>query len=226
MGGKRNRGTRDRLISAVATAQEGVVSLGQLRAASLSPQAVSQRAEVARLHRGVYAVGHEKVSECGRLLAATLACGPGSAVSHFSAAAFWRLRGPMPVVIDVVVPCETGRKIDGIRARRCRYPTPEELTSHQGVPCTTPSRTLVDLAGVLGHGPLKRAVEQAFVETHGTPAAFQSDRRRDQVLMSAGYRVARVTWRQAIDEPEGWRRGSPACSSVDPPLTWMAPRPP
>jgi very-short-patch-repair endonuclease len=36
---------------------------------------------------------------------------------------------------------------------------------------------------------------------HAHPAAFERDRRRDQVLLAAGYRVLRVTWRQLEDEP-------------------------
>ena len=39
-------------------------------------------------------------------------------------------------------------------------------------------------------------VETDGRETHETPPAFQSDRRRDQFLASAGYRVLRVTWEQ------------------------------
>ncbi len=37
---------------------------------------------------------------------------------------------------------------------------------------------------------------------HGTPSAFESDRRRDQLLAAAGWRVIRATWRQVADEPE------------------------
>ena len=37
-------------------------------------------------------------------------------------------------------------------------------------------------------------VETDGRETHETPEAFQSDRRRDQFLAAAGYRVLRVTW--------------------------------
>jgi hypothetical protein len=192
-----------------------------------------------------------------------------------------------PVLIDVIVPCEAGRKIDEIKAHRCRYPASEELTIRGGVPCTTPARTLVDNAGIYGRPRLQRFVEEALVRkllefgaldlamyrakgrrgvralgeianqwrmpdgeapdvrslfearmlpplvaigfewpesnrtlqiggetfmadfywskqrllietdgeaTHGTPVAFSGDRRRDQVLMSEGYRAARVTW--------------------------------
>jgi len=45
------------------------------------------------------------------------------------------------------------------------------------------------------------AIEADGEETHGTRRAFQEDRKRDQRLVAAGYRVARVTWRQAEDEP-------------------------
>jgi very-short-patch-repair endonuclease len=37
--------------------------------------------------------------------------------------------------------------------------------------------------------------------THGHRHAFERDRRRDQALIAAGYRVIRVTWRQITDEP-------------------------
>jgi very-short-patch-repair endonuclease len=36
---------------------------------------------------------------------------------------------------------------------------------------------------------------------HSGRAAFERDRRRDQVLTAAGYRVIRVTWRQLAEEP-------------------------
>jgi hypothetical protein len=45
------------------------------------------------------------------------------------------------------------------------------------------------------------ALETDGEEVHGTPVAFQRDRRRDQVLVAAGYRTARVTWLQMEREP-------------------------
>jgi very-short-patch-repair endonuclease len=49
-------------------------------------------------------------------------------------------------------------------------------------------------------------VEKLVVEVdghgfHGHRAAFERDRRRDQRLVAAGYRVIRVTWRQLVGEP-------------------------
>jgi hypothetical protein len=302
MSGKRNHerdgGEKNWLVAETATAQNGVVSLGQLRAAEVSAKAAADQARRGRLHRvhrGVYAVGHRSVSRVGMLRAAALACGAGSVVSHGTAAAFWGLRDRWPVPVDVTVPCETGRKIDGIRCRRCRYPAADEIAVRRGVPYTTPSRTLVDLAGILGTPSLRRAVERAAVlklldldaldralenakgrtgrrtlatiladwrtadgsvpdlrsdfealvlplllahglprpacnetlfldghritvdflwkaerlvletdgwQTHGTPVAFRRDSWRDQILIAAGYRVARSTWHQMHDEPD------------------------
>lgn len=44
------------------------------------------------------------------------------------------------------------------------------------------------------------AIETDGEETHGTPVAFRRDRKRDQILIAAGYRTARVTWDQVRDE--------------------------
>jgi very-short-patch-repair endonuclease len=46
----------------------------------------------------------------------------------------------------------------------------------------------------------KLIVEVDGYEFHKARAAFERDRRRDQVLIAAGYRVVRVTWRQLRDE--------------------------
>lgn len=45
-------------------------------------------------------------------------------------------------------------------------------------------------------------VELDGFETHGIRAVFESDRARDRALQVAGWRVARVTWRQLTERPE------------------------
>ena len=47
----------------------------------------------------------------------------------------------------------------------------------------------------------KLIVEVDGFQFHGHRAAFERDRRKDQVLTMAGYRVIRITWRQLRDEP-------------------------
>jgi very-short-patch-repair endonuclease len=114
-----------------------------------------------RVFRGVYALGHRRIGERGRLMAAVLACGPGTVVSHRSAAALLELIDDGPVVIDVIAPDERGRHIDGIRFHRVRPPRLEETGTVAGIPCTSPARTLVDLAGTVGDWTLRSAFERA-----------------------------------------------------------------
>jgi hypothetical protein len=65
-----------------------------------------------------------------------------------------------------------------------------------------------------GDGPLRAdfawpdlriAVETDGHKTHGTRQAFENDRRRDQRLIAAGWRVIRVTWRQLNQRPHELR---------------------
>lgn len=73
--------------------QYGVVSVRQLRQQlGYSPHRVLREVRAGRLHRlhrGVYAVGHRRISIRGTCLAAVLSCGPGALLSHGSAAWLW-----------------------------------------------------------------------------------------------------------------------------------------
>jgi hypothetical protein len=125
---------------------------------------VKREIAAARLHRvfrGAYAVGHSHLSERSRLMAAVLACGKGAVVSHRSAAALLGFLDKGPVVIDVIAPPSRGRKIDGIHLHRVRPPRLEETGSFDAIPCTSPARTLVDLAGTVGEWTLRSAFERA-----------------------------------------------------------------
>jgi len=64
-------------------------------------------------------------------------------------------------VVDVIAPPSRGRKIDGIYLHRVRPPRLEETGAFDRIPCTSPARTLVDLAGVVGKRTLRSAFERA-----------------------------------------------------------------
>jgi predicted transcriptional regulator of viral defense system len=103
-----------------------------------------------RVFRGVYVLGYPIHAEQSRLRAAALACGADAVVSHRSAAALLGLLDKGPAVIDVIAPPSRGRKIDGIRFHRVRMPRLDEVGTVDGIPCTSPARTPVDLASVVG----------------------------------------------------------------------------
>lgn len=148
----------------IADRQHGVISRDQMRHLGFKDGAISHAVANGRLHRvfhGAYALGHGRVTERGRLMAATLACGKGSVVAHRSAAALLGLVDKGPVVIDVIAPPSRGRGIEGIYLHRVRPPRLEETGTFDGIPRTSPARTLVDLAGVVGEWTLRSAFERA-----------------------------------------------------------------
>jgi very-short-patch-repair endonuclease len=138
-----------------------------LRRLGFNDDMVKREIGASRLHRvfrGAYAVGHPHRSERSRLMAAALACGDEAVVSHRSAASLLGLLDKGPVVVDVIAPGARGRKIDGIRFHRVRPPRLEETGTFERIPCTSPARTLVDLAGVVGERTLRSAFERAAVQ--------------------------------------------------------------
>jgi len=121
------------------------------------------------------------------MLAAVLACGEGSVVSHGTAAALLGLWERPPADLDVIAPVQAGRKIDGIRRRYVPPPSPGDALIHEGVPCTNPSRTIVDLASAFGERSLLSAVEQAAVlhllDVSAIDAVLTGHRRRGSRLL-------------------------------------------
>jgi hypothetical protein len=163
--GKRNHTSAIWLaIGELAGRQHGVVSRAQMRRLDLSDAVIDGEVARRRLHRvfhGVYAYGNPEVGERGRLWAATLACGAGTVVSHRSAATLMGLVDRGPVAIDVIALRARGRKIEGIRLHRVRSLERDEVGTFDGIPCTNPARTLVDIAGAVGLRTLRSGFERA-----------------------------------------------------------------
>jgi predicted transcriptional regulator of viral defense system len=151
----------DRALRELAGEQHGVLTLDQIEAAGLSPRAVCDRVASGRLrrvHAGIYAV--DRLDARGRWIAAVLACGAGAVLSHRPAAALWGFGADGPRV-DVSAPGRAGRSRTGIDVHRGALLGPDDVTVRDGVPCTTPARTLLDLAAVVDRRTLERAVDRA-----------------------------------------------------------------
>jgi hypothetical protein len=155
---------REALIAELATRQHGVVARRQLFEHGLTPRMVERRIESGRLHglhRGVYALGHARLTRRGHWMAAVLACGPESVLSHRSAAALWGLSRPRPGPIEVIVRSGRGlRGRTGIAMHEGR-PAGDERATVDSIPVTSAPRTLLDLASVLDAPQLRRAFEEA-----------------------------------------------------------------
>jgi len=155
----------DQIISRIAARQHGVITLGQLVEAGLSPSGISRRVAAGRLHRvyrGVYAVGHAGLSNEGRWMAAVLACGEGALLSHRSAAELWGLLQPCSSPIHVTVPGAGGRaKRQGLVFHRPPSLISAAIASRKGIAVTTPARTLADLRRSESAGVVRRAERAA-----------------------------------------------------------------
>jgi len=154
---------RDHRVGALADGQHGVVSRHQLLTAGVGRGAIARAVDAGRLRpvfRGVYAVGHVALRREGWWLAALLACGNGAALSHRTAGAIWGLlTGPIHP-IDVITTTGGGRKHPGITTHRLLL-DPFDAMVIDSLRVTTPSRTIVDLAAILGGRALREVVEHA-----------------------------------------------------------------
>lgn len=103
-------------------------------------------------------MGHRRLTQRGYWLAAVLACGKGALLSHRSASALWGLQRPRSPIDVTCARGRPGRK--GIRLHKARL-HPEDVAIRDGVPVTSPARTLFDLAEILDEQRLARAFEEA-----------------------------------------------------------------
>ncbi len=154
---------RERSIAALAKHQHGVACRPQLVALGLSRDVIDRRVRAGRLHpihRGVYAVGHSRLTLRGRWMAAVLACGPGAALSHRDAGHLRNLRHSHNARIEVMVPATANPRRPGLRVHRTTL-RPADTTIIDVIPVTSLARTLLDLAAVLKPHQLARAIEAA-----------------------------------------------------------------
>lgn len=93
-------------------------------------------------------------------MAAVLACGPGAMLSHRSAASLWGF-GDERGSIEVSVPATRRSRRHGVRLHRRTELAMDDAAAHEGIPVTTPVRTLIDLATCLRPMQLERAINEA-----------------------------------------------------------------
>ena len=141
----------DKIINEFAGAQHGVVARRQLRLAEIRSDAIDCRVAGGRLipeSPRVFRVGGAPNDLQARIMCVVLDSGSTVVVSHYSAASLWALPGFRSEPVHV-----TSRRHGVVRAEllgtvhepRCLLP--RHVTEVDGIPITTPARTLFDLAG-------------------------------------------------------------------------------
>jgi very-short-patch-repair endonuclease len=159
--GYKKQERRHRPLLELATRQHGVVSTQQLKAVGYGRNSASKANSVGRLqrlHRGVYAVGHERLTWNGRCSGAVLAVRP-SVASHLSAGWLWGLLRNRPETIHVTAPTQRHRR-RGFVVHTAEL-TARDIKAVEGIPVTSTPRTLLDLARMLHPDQLDRVLRRA-----------------------------------------------------------------
>ena len=174
-------------IAELAQGQHGVVNLAQMLSCGFSESGVRTLVAAGRLHRihrGVFALSPAALTREGNLLAAVLACGPGSLLASRSAAGHHGLITNGSSLIDVMAPRRIRRPV--IRSHAMAALAPRDRTTVLAIPCTSVARTLLDLAAAGRPGELDNALAQA--EALGL---FDLIALRDVLARNAGARGVR-----------------------------------
>jgi predicted transcriptional regulator of viral defense system len=149
-------------LADLAEEQYGVVSFRQLRELGFSKGHIYRAHEADRLrrvHRGVYAVGHSKLSPRGRCRAALLAFNDCAVLSHRSAAWLWGLFPSCREEVDVTLAGKSRRK--RIRVHRVMAISDRDIKTLERIRATSLPRTLLDIASSEPKRELERAVDRA-----------------------------------------------------------------
>jgi hypothetical protein len=94
-------------------------------------------------------------------MAAILAFGDGAVLSHSSAAALWRIGFEQRGLVELAIPSQSHRQIPGIRIHRRPSLRLRDVTTEFGIPVTTPTQTLIDMALRLDRAGIERVINEA-----------------------------------------------------------------
>lgn len=146
--------------------QHALVTSEQLGAAGFSPRDTRWLIDSKRLARvspRVLRLLGAPATEAQRVLAAILDAGPGAALSHTSALAWWKVPGFTLRELHVTGPRAAARRLAHVVHDKAAPPE-HHVRVLEGIPVVTPARALFDVAGMRGVPPprVERAVDNAW----------------------------------------------------------------
>lgn len=154
---------RDAALAPIAKRQFGAFTRGQVLDVGFTPAAIKKR-----LSRGVWALADHNVYRVAatpetwhqRLMAACLA-GPAVA-SHRSAGQLWDFPGMAPDVVEVTALRHRRRKPTAVTWHESFHLTDRDVSLIEGIPCTRPVRTFLDLGVVLSPDALESVLNEGI----------------------------------------------------------------
>lgn len=169
-----------RRLDRLAYAQEGYFTAAQAADQGFSAQLLAHHARTGRferVRRGLYRLRDYPATPHEHLRAAWLAMGDDAVISHESALELHGLSDVIADRVHLTVP----RQARGTRPppgvvlhTRTRPPSGADVARRDGLPVTSPTRTIVD-AAVAGTAPeqIEAAIEQALRQGMTTPSRLQ-----------------------------------------------------
>jgi very-short-patch-repair endonuclease len=152
---------------ALAAAQYGIVTRAQARVVGMTDDQIDRRLAAGRMlvcHPGVYRVPGAPETNRQRAMAACLWLGDTAAVSHVTAGALLRFDGIRRPSLHLSVPRSTrrGANVDvSFTLHSTKRLERVDRVTVDGIPCTSATRTLIDVAAMLGDEQLEIAFESA-----------------------------------------------------------------
>ena len=151
-------------LYAIAAEQAGYFTAPQARAVGFSPRQLhyyAQTGRFIRLKRGLYRLALFPASSNEDLFIAWLEVGSRAVISHDTALALYELSDILPGEIHLTIPPTVSRRHKGLRLHTARL-SPDEVARYTGLPVTTVSRTIADVAtSGLAEELVVQAIEQA-----------------------------------------------------------------
>ena len=151
-------------VALLAAAQHGTVARQQLLALGLTRDMSQDRITAGRfhrIHRGIYAVDHRKLTLKGHWMAAVLACGPDALLSHRFALAVWEVQAAESGLIEVTVPHGCGRPgPKRVRVHVARALMGVDVAVVDGIPVTSLARTVLDFSSLATVQRTRRVLEK------------------------------------------------------------------
>lgn len=158
-----DRSCDDRLL-AFAAAHHAVFRGAHARLCGLTDRQIEGRIALGlwrRLYDDVYIAAGAPETWKGALVAACWAGGFRAAASHRSAAALWKLAGGRRSIVEVTCPRWRRAQHEGLVVHETKALDGIDIVEIEGIPVTTPERTLLDLGAVCHESVVELALDAA-----------------------------------------------------------------
>jgi hypothetical protein len=150
----------------LAREQYGVISRSQARECGMTSRQISTRVSSGhweKHHSHILRLGADGDSWRQRVMVATMSY-EGAVAARRTAALLHGLDGVSGREIEVVSAVSRARRPTSFTVHRTNWLPDTDVTVVNGIPVTTPARTLLDLGGAVGIPAVRRALESALAK--------------------------------------------------------------